>query len=137
MRDEYDASQKVKRTAQIIVILGNPPYDRFAGAAQAEEAELVANYKGVTLIDDVDRKTRQTKLDEFGRPKKKQKGQSALYTAYGVRKQLLDDLYIRALRRGAHRYSRRLPHCLVHFEFLLSHGPFTPPNARVAVNKFP
>src|SRR5262249_39701112 len=82
--------------------------------------ELVANYKGVTLIDDVDRKTRQTKLDEFGRPKKKQKGQSALYTAYGVRKQLLDDLYIRALRRGAHRYSRRLPHCLVHFEFLLS-----------------
>jgi hypothetical protein len=70
MRDEYDASQKVKRTAQIIVILGNPPYDRFAGAAQAEEAELVANYKGVTLIDDVDRKTRQTKLDEFGRPKR-------------------------------------------------------------------
>src|SRR5262249_14902996 len=102
MRDEYHASQKVKRTAQIIVILGNPPYDRFAGAAQAEEAELVANYKGVTLIDDVDRKTRQTKLDEFGRPKKKQKGQSALYTAYGVRKQLLDDLYIRA-RLGEER----------------------------------
>jgi predicted helicase len=38
MREEFDASQNVKRDAKIIVILGNPPYDRFTGAAQAEEA---------------------------------------------------------------------------------------------------
>ena len=30
MRAEFDASQRVKRGAKIIVILGNPPYDRLA-----------------------------------------------------------------------------------------------------------
>jgi hypothetical protein len=30
MREEFDASQRVKREAKIIVILGNPPYDAFA-----------------------------------------------------------------------------------------------------------
>jgi hypothetical protein len=43
MKEEFDASQQVKHKARIIVVVGNPPYDRFAGAAQAEEAELVAH----------------------------------------------------------------------------------------------
>lgn len=103
MREEFDASQEVKRTAKIIVVLGNPPYDRFAGAAQAEEAELVAQYKGMVLVDDIDRKTKQVKRDEFGKAKKKQRGQSALYLDYGIRKQLLDDLYIRFFRLAEER----------------------------------
>ena len=97
MREEFDASQAVKRSAKIIVILGNPPYDRFAGAAQAEEAELVAHYKGIELVEERTRDG-QIKLDEFGRPAKKQRGQSLLYKEFGIRKQLLDDLYIRFLR---------------------------------------
>ncbi|MER9682450.1 N-6 DNA methylase [Mesorhizobium sp. M0184] len=103
MREEFDASQEVKRNAKIIVVIGNPPYDAFAGAAQAEEAELVAHYKGVELIDDIDSKTKQVKRNEFGNPKKKQRGQSALYFDYGVRKQLLDDLYIRFFRMAEER----------------------------------
>lgn len=95
MREEFDASQEVKRNAKIIVVVGNPPYDAFAGVAQAEEAQLVAHYKGIELVDDIDSKTKQVKHDEFGNLKKKQRGQSALYLEYGVRKQLLDDLYIR------------------------------------------
>ena len=55
MREEFDASQAVKHSARIIVVLGNPPYDRFAGAAQAEEAELVAHYKGIELVADLGR----------------------------------------------------------------------------------
>ena len=51
VREEFDASQQVKRDARIIVVLGNPPYDRFTGAAQAEEAELVAHYKGIKLVE--------------------------------------------------------------------------------------
>jgi predicted helicase len=74
MRDEYDASQAVKQKTRIIVVLGNPPYDAFAGVAQAEKAELVAHYKGVELAIEIDRKTKQTKLDEFGRPKKEAEG---------------------------------------------------------------
>ena len=97
MRAEFDASQAVKHTAKIIVVLGNPPYARFAGAAQAEEAELVAPYKGIELIE-VKGKNGQVRLDEFGRPKKKQRGQSLLYKEFGVRKQLLDDLYVSRTR---------------------------------------
>jgi hypothetical protein len=103
MREEFDASQKVKQQAKIIVVIGNPPYDAFAGAAQSEEAELVAHYKGIELVDDLDRKTKQVKRDEFGKPKKKQRGQSLLYAEYGVRKQLLDDLYIRFFRLAEER----------------------------------
>ena len=103
MREEFDASQKVKREAKIIVVLGNPPYDRFTGAAQAEEAELVAHYKGIELVDDIDPKTKQVRSDEFGRRKRKQRGDSLLYKEFGVRKQLLDDLYIRFIRLAEER----------------------------------
>ena len=64
MREELDASQGVKRNAKIIVVIGNPPYDAFAGVAQAEEAQLVAHYKGIELVDDVNAKTKQVKRDE-------------------------------------------------------------------------
>ena len=102
MREEFDASQHVKRDARIIVILGNPPYDRFTGAAQAEEAELVAHYKGIKLVV---QKTKDgsVKLDAFGHPLMKQQGTSQLYEEFGVRKQLLDDLYIRFLRLAEER----------------------------------
>ena len=84
------------------VILGNPPYNAFAGVAQAEEAELVAHYKGIELIEDKDRDG-SVKRDEFGRLKKKQRGESLLYKEFGVRKQLLDDLYIRFIRLAEER----------------------------------
>jgi len=102
MREEFDASQHVKLDARIIVILGNPPYDRFTGAAQAEEAELVAHYKGIKLVE---QKTKEgsVKLDAFGHPVMKQQGTSQLYEEFGVRKQLLDDLYIRFLRLAEER----------------------------------
>ena len=102
MREEFDASRKVKHDARVIVVLGNPPYDRFTGAAQAEEAELVAHYKGIELVE---RKAKDgaVKLDRFGRPLMKQRGSSALYEEFGVRKQLLDDLYVRFLRLAEER----------------------------------
>jgi hypothetical protein len=102
MREEFDASQKVKHDAKIIVIIGNPPYDRFTGAAQAEEAELVAHYKGIELVEERN-KDGSIKSDEFGRAKKKQRGDSLLYKEFGVRKQLLDDLYIRFIRLAEER----------------------------------
>lgn len=102
MREEFDASQKVKQTSRIIVVLGNPPYDRFAGAAQAEEAELVAHYKGIELVPQK-MADGSIKLDGFGQPAMKQKGSSQLYEEFGVRKQLLDDLYIRFLRLAEER----------------------------------
>ena len=101
MREEFDASQKVKHEAKIIVILGNPPYDRFTGAAQAEEAALVAAPEG-ELVEVRDKRGAVAR-DEFGRAKKKQRGESLLYKEFGVLKQLLDDLYIRFVRLAEER----------------------------------
>ncbi|KHL24991.1 helicase [Croceibacterium mercuriale] len=114
MRDEFDASQRVKRDARIIVVIGNPPYDRFTGAAQAEEAELVAHYKGIELVPDKNKKG-EIKIDAFGCPKMKQRGDSLLYREYGVRKQLLDDLYIRFVRMAEERIGGSADYGIVSF----------------------
>lgn len=114
MREEFDASQAVKQKAKIIVVLGNPPYDRFAGAAQAEEADLVAHYKGIELVE-VRGKDGLVKRDEFGRVKKKQRGKSLLYEEFGVRKQLLDDLYVRFLRLAEQRIGEAAEHGIVSY----------------------
>lgn len=42
---ERDAARDVKRTSPILVILGNPPYNGFAGVSPAEEGGLVEPYK--------------------------------------------------------------------------------------------
>lgn len=81
LQQEHDAAQRVKRSARIVVVIGNPPYNRFAGIPMAEEQDLVDPYKGIHR-------------DDRGR----QVGQSDLWAHWGVRKQLLDDLYVRFFR---------------------------------------
>lgn len=96
LEDEHEAARDVKRDARIIVVLGNPPYNRFAGAAIEEEASLVDHYKGITR-------------NESG----KQVGQSRLYTEWRIRKQLLDDLYIRFFRLAEKRIGEAAEHGVV------------------------
>jgi Type ISP C-terminal specificity domain/N-6 DNA Methylase len=43
--EERDASEHVKRETPILVILGNPPYNGFAGVSPAEEEGLLNPYK--------------------------------------------------------------------------------------------
>jgi hypothetical protein len=44
LKEEVDAAARVKRSASILVVLGNPPYNGFAGVAEEEEQELLAPY---------------------------------------------------------------------------------------------
>ena len=44
LADERAAAGKVKREEKILVIIGNPPYNAFAGTASEEEGDLVAPY---------------------------------------------------------------------------------------------
>ena len=81
LQEEHDAARSVKREARVIVVLGNPPYNRFAGVPLEEEAALVDHYKGITR----DKKGRQI-------------GRTRLFERWGIRKQLLNDLYVRFLR---------------------------------------
>jgi len=45
LEQERDAADGVKREAKILVILGNPPYNAFAGVSPKEEQGLVEPYK--------------------------------------------------------------------------------------------
>jgi hypothetical protein len=45
LEEERDAAEKVKRDTPILVILGNPPYNSFAGVAVKEERELTTAYR--------------------------------------------------------------------------------------------
>jgi len=75
---ERDAANKVKCEAPILVILGNPPYNAFAGTSPEEEGGLVEPYKeGLT-----------TPVEKGG---------------WGIKKFNLDDLYVRFLRIAERR----------------------------------
>ena len=45
LQEERDAAEEVKRGKSIIVVLGNPPYNGFAGVGVDEEARLIEPYK--------------------------------------------------------------------------------------------
>lgn len=45
LMEERDAANKVKQEAPILVILGNPPYNGYAGLAMEEERDLVTAYR--------------------------------------------------------------------------------------------
>lgn len=98
LQAEYDAAHAVKHSSRIIVVIGNPPYNRFAGVPLAEESDLVDHYKGIRRD-----------------PKGRQVGPSELYTRWGVRKQLLDDLYIRFFRLAERCIGERAEYGVVSF----------------------
>lgn len=98
LAEEHDLAHHVKQDVPIIVIVGNPPYNRFAGAPHAEEQDLADHYKGITR-------------DENGR----QQGTSELYSRFGIQKHLLDDLYIRFYRLAEREIGEEAPHGIVSY----------------------
>jgi len=78
LKEERDKANKVKQEAPILVILGNPPYNAFAGTSPEEEGGLVDCYKeGLTKP-----------VKEGG---------------WGIKKFNLDDLYVRFFRVAERR----------------------------------
>ena len=73
MDEEREASDEVKREKDILVILGNPPYNAFAGVSPQEEGGLVDCYK------------------------------EGLRDEWGIGKYNLDDLYVRFFRLAERR----------------------------------
>jgi predicted helicase len=70
---ERDAANRVKQGKKIIVVLGNPPYNGFAGVSPEEENDLVKPYK------------------------------EGLISKWGIKKFNLDDLYVRFFRLAEKR----------------------------------
>ena len=48
--EERDRAERVKQEEPILVVLGNPPYDGFAGMAMDEEKELSAAYRNTKKV---------------------------------------------------------------------------------------
>jgi hypothetical protein len=78
LEDERDAAAQIKCEKKILVILGNPPYNAFAGVSPEEEQGLVEPYK-----KDLNKPTAEG--------------------GWGIRKFNLDDLYMRFFRLAERR----------------------------------
>ena len=50
LEEERDRAEQVKQDTPVLVILGNPPYNGFAGMAVGEEAELKDAYRNPTRV---------------------------------------------------------------------------------------
>ena len=77
--EERDAADHVKRDTPILVILGNPPYNAFAGVSPSEEDALVEPYK------------------------------KGLAKEWGIKKFNLDDLYVRFFRIAERKITEKPP----------------------------
>ncbi len=75
--EERDKADQVKKDAKILVIIGNPPYNAFAGVSGEEELGLVEPYKEGLIKD------------------------------WGIKKFNLDDLYVRFFRLAERRIAEK------------------------------
>jgi len=81
LEEEVRAARGVKRESKILVILGNPPYNAFAGTSPVEEGGLVDPYKEKLT----------TPINQGG---------------WGIKKFNLDDLYVRFFRIAERRIAK-------------------------------
>jgi hypothetical protein len=82
---ERDEAARVKQERRILVVLGNPPYNAFAGTSPAEESGLVEPYK------------------------------EGLQRDWGIRKFNLDDLFVRFFRVAERRIAEQTGRGIVCF----------------------
>ncbi len=102
LQKERDAADDVKQKAPILVILGNPPYNAFAGTSPEEEEGLVEDYKGVHFTEG-----KATKGGARDKPQKKVRhyllSEPVSKGGWGIKKFNLDDLYVRFFRIAERR----------------------------------
>jgi len=97
LEQERDAAEKVKREEPILVVLGNPPYNAFAGTTTEEEGDLAEAYKGAYYIE---------KARKAGPPKRMRRYRLTdppSRGGWGIRKFNLDDMYVRFFRIAQRR----------------------------------
>jgi len=98
LQEEHDAAEKVKCDEPILVILGNPPYNAFAGTSPKEEEGLVEEYKGVYYEEKTSKRGGSAKRIRYYRL-----NDPVSKGGWGIKKFNLDDLYIRFFRVAERR----------------------------------
>ena len=105
LQEEKDAAEHVKRDKRILVVLGNPPYNAFAGISPEEEQGLVEPYKGAYHVE-LKNKKGVPIFDKDGRPKVRTRyrlNDPVSMGGWGIKKFNLDDLYVRFFRLAERR----------------------------------
>jgi len=97
LQAEHDAAEKVKREAKVLVVLGNPPYNAFAGVSPEEEQGLVEPYKGVYYTEKKGKGGKIKRVAHYRLNDPISKG------GWSIKKFNLDDLYIRFFRLAERR----------------------------------
>ncbi|OHB80435.1 MAG: DNA methyltransferase [Planctomycetes bacterium RBG_16_55_9] len=97
LKEERDAANRVKQETPILVILGNPPYNAFAGTSPDEEGGLVEPYKGAYTVDVTTKSGRRKQITKYRLSDPINEG------GWGIKKYNLDDPYIRFFRIAERR----------------------------------
>jgi hypothetical protein len=110
---ELEAERKgagnVKQEKPILVILGNPPYNAFAGVSPTEEQGLVETYKGAYWTQKKDKKG-ENLFDKEGQPvmvRHYKLADPASSGGWGIKKFNLDELYVRFFRIAERRIAEK------------------------------
>jgi len=99
LEQERVSSGIVKREKAILVILGNPPYNAFAGVSPEEEQGLVEPYKGIYY----ESKASKGKNGKSQKVRRYKLSDPESEGGWGIKKFNLDDLYIRFFRLAERR----------------------------------
>jgi len=98
LKEERDKANKVKQESPILVILGNPPYNAFAGTSPEEEGGLVEEYKGIYYEEKTPKRGGPVKrIRRYKLNDPESKG------GWGIKKFNLDELYVRFFRVAERR----------------------------------
>jgi hypothetical protein len=105
---ERKGAGKVKHE-KILVILGNPPYNAYAGISPQEEQGLVEIYKGVYWTQKKNKKGKDL-FDENGQPVMERHyklSDPVSKGGWGIKKFNLDELYVRFFRLAERRIAEK------------------------------
>jgi hypothetical protein len=110
---ELEAERKgagnVKQKKPILVILGNPPYNAYAGISPQEEQGLVEIYKGVYWTQKKNKKGEDL-FDDEGQPVMERHyrlSDPVSKGGWGIKKFNLDELYVRFFRLAERRIAEK------------------------------
>ncbi len=114
---ERAGAGRVKQEKPILVILGNPPYNAYAGVSPKEEQGLAETYKGIYWTQKKNKAGKEL-FDEDGQPVRARhyklsdpigKG------GWGIKKFNLDELYVRFFRIAERRIAEKTGRGIVSF----------------------
>jgi len=113
---ERAGAGKVKQEKPILVILGNPPYNAFAGISPEEEQGLVEVYKGAYEEENIRSKTKSSKQGSVMKKIRRYRLSDPVSKGgWGIKKFNLDDLYVRFFRLAERRIAERTGRGIVSF----------------------